>query len=412
MWFLGIDWAEKHLDYCLENQSGDVLCRGRIDNNETGFVKMLTRTTQLGTTSEQVLAAIESPHQPVVDFLIARGVTIYPLNPASISDYRKSLKSSGSKSDSADAQLIASYVRLHHRKLRAWRLSEPKLRQLKLLISDRDKIMTEKVKLQNQLRDTLLGYFPQAVEAFSDLSSKTALDFLTQFPAPQNIQTRSEQQWKDFLDKHRVFHPKARERFLTAIKRQGLTIDAAVVSAKSLFTSTLVSQLQSLRTALAVYQERIEVLFKGFDDSACFLSLPGVDVLLGAKLLVGIGTDRQRFANAKELQAFFGTAPYTIGTAPYTKCSGQYRSVRFRFACHKGMRTALYQMAFASLRNSQWAKTYFAKKRKEGKRASHAMRCLSNLWLKVIFTIWKEKTIYIEERHLAAVARHQLSQPI
>ena len=46
------------------------------------------------------------------------------------------------------------------------------------------------------------------------------------------------------------------------------------------------------------YQERIDALFKGFDDSACFLSLPGVDVILGAKLLVGIGTDRQRFANS------------------------------------------------------------------------------------------------------------------
>jgi transposase len=405
MGFLGIDWAEKHLDYCVENQSGDVLYRGRIDNNETGFAKMLARTTQLGLTSEQIHAAIESPHQPVVDFLIAREVTVYPLNPASISDYRKSLKSSGSKSDTADAQLIASYVRLHHGKLRAWKLSEPELRQLKLLLSDRDKIMTEKVKLQNQLRGTLLGYFPQAVEAFSDLSSKTALGFLTQYPSPQNIPNKNEQQWKDFLDKHRVFHPKARERFLTAIKSQGLTIDAAVASAKALFTSTMVSLLQSLKTALAVYQEQIDALFKGFDDSACFLSLPGVDVILGAKLLVGIGTDRQRFANAKELQAFFGTAPYT-------KRSGQYRSVRFRFACHKGMRTALYQMAFASLGNSQWAKSYFAKKRKEGKRASHAMRCLSNLWLKVIFAMWKDKTVYIEEKHLAAVTRHQLSQPI
>ena len=323
MRFLGIDWAEKHLDYCVENQSGDVLYRGRIDNNETCFAKMLARTTQLGLTSEQIHAAIESPHQPVVDFLIAREVTVYPLNPASI----------------------------------------------------------------------------------SDLSSKTALDFLTQFPSPQNIPNRNEQQWKDFLDKHRVFHPKARERFLSAIKSRGLTIDAAVASAKALFTSTIVSLLQSLKAALAVYQEQIDALFKGFDDSACFLSLPGVDVILGAKLLVGIGTDRQRFANAKELQAFFGTAPYT-------KRSGQYRSVRFRFACHKGMRTALYQMAFASLGNSQWAKSYFTKKRKEGKRASHAMRCLSNLWLKVIFAMWKDKTIYIEEKHLAAVTRHQLSQPI
>jgi len=56
------------------------------------------------------------------------------------------------------------------------------------------------------------------------------------------------------------------------------------------------------------------------------------------------------------MQCFFGTAPYT-------KASGQYKSVHFRKACHKGTRVALQQMALASLRTSAWAKQYFAKKR-------------------------------------------------
>ena len=75
------------------------------------------------------------------------------------------------------------------------------------------------------------------------------------------------------------------------------------------------------------------------------------------------------------------------------------------------MRATLHQMALASLRCSIWARKYFDKKRKEGKKASHALRCLANLWLKVIFAIWKNYTNYDENLHLASIARHQLAQP-
>ena len=153
------------------------------------------------------------------------------------------------------------------------------------------------------------------------------------------------------------------------------------------------------------YQQQIEALLDQFSDGKRFLSLPGVSVILASKLLCGIGTDRQRFANANQMQSFFGTAPYT-------KKSGQSRSVHFRFACHKDMRTALQQMAFASLKNNPWAKAYFAKKKKEGKKKQLALRCLANCWLKVIFAIWKKKKPYDENKHLASVARHAITQPV
>ena len=216
MWSLGIDWAEKHLDYCLLNSSGDVVLRGRVDNTEAGFAKMLGDGTQLDIPPKQLMAAIESPHQPVVDFLMVREVVVYPVNPTAIFDYRKSLKTSGSKSDAADAELIASYVRLHHQKLRAWRLKAPQLRQLQILMADRDKIVSEKVGLQNQLRETLLSYFPQAVAAFLDLSSKTALELRSQFPTPSRTTPMTDSQWQTFLTEHRVFHPTARQRFCDA----------------------------------------------------------------------------------------------------------------------------------------------------------------------------------------------------
>jgi len=155
------------------------------------------------------------------------------------------------------------------------------------------------------------------------------------------------------------------------MKLKSIKVDEAMVLAKSLFVTTIVGQLTIVVASLKEYNTTIATILLSTDDGDRFRSLPGVDVILAAKLLVSIGTDRERFAKASELQTFFGTAPYTKG-------SGQYRSVHFRLACHKGMRAALEQMALASLRCSAWAKNYFARKRKEGKKAYHALRCLAN----------------------------------
>ena len=243
------------------------------------------------------------------------------------------------------------------------------------------------------------------MDTFSDLACPTALDFLSQFPTFSATRAKSQEYWLTFLDEHSVYKTKPRQRFLAALSMDPITVDEAVVVAKSLLTRTIVSQLKSMTAALKDYHQRIKELLGAFDDGVRFQSLPGVDVILAAKLLAALGTDRKRFASASELQSFFGTAPYT-------KSSGQYRSVHFRHACHKGMRAALHQMALSSLSKSTWAKNYYAKKRGEGKRVYHALRCLANHWLKVIFTIWKMETIYDETKHLAAIARHQMSQPI
>ena len=126
----------------------------------------------------QIVVAIESPHQHVVDFFLARGVSVYPVNPAAIYDYRKSRKPSGSKSDEGDAELIASYLREHHKSLRVWHLPEPKLRQLKLLVDDRDKVVTEKVRLQNQHRRIMVNDITAPEARFVTTSLKQLMPFV------------------------------------------------------------------------------------------------------------------------------------------------------------------------------------------------------------------------------------------
>ena len=91
----GIDWSEKHLDFCITNDSGDVINRDRVDNNDDGFNALLQSFEKEQIDLSEIAVAIESPHQRIVDFLLARGVNVYPVNPTAVHDYRKSRFPSG-----------------------------------------------------------------------------------------------------------------------------------------------------------------------------------------------------------------------------------------------------------------------------------------------------------------------------
>ncbi len=81
LWFIGIDWGETYLDFCIENSKGDVLLRGRVNNDDDGFNSMLNQFVQQNVSLADAAVCIESPNQRVVDFLLARGVSVYPVNP-------------------------------------------------------------------------------------------------------------------------------------------------------------------------------------------------------------------------------------------------------------------------------------------------------------------------------------------
>jgi len=57
--------------------------------------------------------------------------------------------------------------------------------------------------------------------------------------------------------------------------------------------------LSSMAVAiLKEYNNQISTLLSNFSDSDRFRSLPGVDAILAGKLLVFIGTNRERFSSA------------------------------------------------------------------------------------------------------------------
>jgi len=399
MFFIGIDLADKSFDFCIVNLYGDVVSRGREEMSDEGFSSFIQTLNRKGIDASSCIISLENPRSRFAEFLCLRGNQLYAPNPKAIARYRESRFNTNAKSDSADAQLIADHIREHYRSLKPIKLPPQQIRHLQMLLEDRDKLVKDKTRLSNRLTSILKEYFPQAFAAFSDITSKTALLFLERVDSFQEAKGISRQQWQEMLNESHFYNPKARERFFQAMQQKEIFISPAVISAKAMMKRAILAQLKVVIHCIYLYDQKIRELFDQIPHSDIFRSLPGVDYLLGAKLLVLFSKE---FRSAKEVQSY-------CGTSPYSKLSGQSRGVYFRSGCNKFGRNLFVQIAFCSLTSSAFAKSYYRKKRLEGKSFHHALRCLANVWAKIAFAIWRDKSRYDESKHLAAIALHSLS---
>jgi transposase len=156
---------------------------------------------------------------------------------------------------------------------------------------------------------------------------------------------------------------------------------------KSRLMLSLVRQLLVVVQDIAAYDKEIRTLFLTHADHAIFASLPRAGKRLAPRLLAEWGDDRERYENAQAVQALAGTAPVAFQ-------SGKYAKAHKRYACVKPLRNALYTFAWQTTLTQTWALDYYQRKRAQGKSHSMAVRALANVWVRIIFAMWFNRTVY------------------
>ena len=404
MLYIGVDLSDKFFDSCITDSYGNALARNRFDLNYDGFCslsKLIQQYLQERQTDTSIIG-LENPRSQLVDFLIQRGCTVMLTNPNAISSYRESRKPSHVKTDPDDARLIADYVREHHESLRRIQIPEENMRELSLLLEDRDRLVQQKVRFSNQLTSTLKEYFPQALDAFGSIDSKCAIKFLKRVDTFAQVKALSEKELEQLLKECGIYRKDSKEKFHQAMNKSVYHISQAVVKTKVRLKNVIITHLDLLTQQIQEYETQVQSLMDDSPDGHIFRSLPGADYILGAKLLVLYST--RDFTNASEAQQLFGAAPYTA-------MSGQSRFVGFRRGANKLGRNTFQQFARCSIKPSLWANKQYVKRRNQGKSSHHAFRCLANTWVKITFAMWRNKTTYDEAKHLAAITKHLISQP-
>ena len=148
--------------------------------------------------------------------------------------------------------------------------------------------------------------------------------------------------------------------------------------------------LVSLNAQIAALERQLGGHFDAHPDAEILRGLPGLGLVLGARVLGEFGDDPNRFADAKGRKAY-------AGTAPITRASGRSLVVLARLARNRRLADACERWAFSPLTPSPGARHYHDALRSRGKTHSQAPRQLANRWVGILHACPERREPYREE---------------
>jgi transposase len=116
------------------------------------------------------------------------------------------------------------------------------------------------------------------------------------------------------------------------------------------------------------------------------VSLPGMGPRLGAEFLVAAGNVAS-FSSADHLAAYAGLIPVARDSG---KRTGNLRRMQ---GGNKVLKRVFYQSAFASLRSPE-SRTFYDRKRREGKRHHQAVIALARRRVNVLWAMLRDQTMF------------------
>ncbi len=396
---VGIDWADTKHDICLIDLT--------TLKQEAAILRHSSKTIDEWATAlrrrfggQPVAVCLEQSRGPLIFALMKYDfLTLYPVNPSTLAKYREAFSPSRHKDDASDAAYLAELLFHHREHLRAWQPDAEQTRTLRYLVEHRRRLVDDRTRISNRLTALLKLYFPQVLEWFPDIRTELVCDFLLRWPSLERLgRVRRETLLKFFRERHSVRAETLQKRVEAIKSSQPLVTDMAVINSSTLMCKALVSQMKSTLLAIKEFDREIEALCSAHQDFALFKSLPGAGNIYASRLVVALGSDRERWHSADEVARL-------SGIAPVMERSGKSCRVRWRYFCPKFLRQSFVEYAGESVRHSFWARAYYEQQRAKGQSHQAAVRALAFKWIRIIYRCWQTRTVYDEVKYLEGLRR-------
>lgn len=398
--FIGLDWADKKHDLCLRPGRDAKAEFSILEHTPQALADWIVqlRTRFAGA---PVLVCTEQSRGPLINFLLQHDfIQLCLPNPKSVARYREAFRPSGAKDDPNDGEVLCEIGRLHAEQFPRWTPNSPAGRLIQALVERRRKVVDDRTRLVLELQATLKLAYPLVLELFpEDLATALVLAFLGKWPSFAELKKARSQTVREFFyAQNSRSEDRIKERLKAIAEAKPLTEDLAAVQSARLATLDLVRRLRAIQESIDEYDETIAEAFQAHPDAFIFQSLPGAGAVMAPRLSAAFGDDRNRFASAVEPQQYFGIAPITVQ-------SGQSRAVYFRRGCPKFLRQSIHEYAGISMRFCGWAHDYVQALKARGKTHQQAVRSLGFKWIRILFRMWKDRTVYDETKYLEGLRR-------
>ncbi len=393
---IGIDWADKKHDVCVQDMETGRRRASQVRHRAEDlddWARSLHRRY-----GGPIAVAVELSKGPIVSVLQKYDFfVIFPIDPSTLANHRKTFTPSGAKDDPTDAEYALDLLLSHTEHFKALNPQSVEMRTLMTLVEQRRRLMNDRVRITNRLRNALKQYYPQALEWFDRIDTPLFCDFIRRWPSLAQARRVRKATLEKFFREHNMNRRALFERRMTAIKSaMPLTMDEAVIVPYRLQALTLVAQLEVALESVRVYDEEIAGVAPQHPDYDLFKTLPGAGPSLAPRLLVAFGEQRERFASAAEVQKY-------ACIAPVTERSGQKHWIHWRWQCPTFLRQTFVEWAAQTINKSYWAGLYYYQQRAKGCSYQAAVRALAFKWIRILYRCWVTRTPYDEAKYLKAL---------
>jgi len=389
--FLGDDWAEEHHDVYVMDEGGKRLAARRFPEGLSGIRGLHALIAEHAEEPGQVVVGIETDRGLWVDALVAAGYQVFAINPLAAARYRDRHHVSGAKSDPADAKLLADLVRTDRHNHRPVAGDSDAAAAVKVLARAHQSLIWARTRHTNMLRSALREYYPGALEVFVDLDDRDALAVLGRAPTPAEGTRLSLAKIRSALKaggRQRSIDSRALE-IQAGLRKDQLAANDAVTAAFAASTRAAVGIIAELNRQISDLEAELTTHFEMHPDADIYRSLPGLGVILGARVLGEFGDDPNRYTTAKCRKNYAGTSPVTIA-------SGRKRAVLARHVRNRRLYDAIDQWAFCALTTSPGARAFYDQRRAADDLHHQALRSLGNRLVGILHGCLRHHTLYNE----------------
>ena len=402
-YYVGIDWGRKFHQVCVLDREGQRIAQRNFQHQAEPVCEMARWLLErVEHKVEHLKVGLEIPTGSLVCALQSFGLTLWSINPKQSSRFRDRFSVAGAKDDQRDAQVIASALRTDSHAFREVPALIEEQRTMRCLVHCRERLIQQKVKLSNQLKELISDYFPALFEATENMAENWFLSLLQQAPTPHQAQKLTRGKLQKLLKEHRIRRLDAAE--LQRILRQPVFpgVDP-MAPPEAIEVTILVSQLQLLLSQIKDVERQMDALMQRWErtqtatpthesdsdsvrDVDILRSLPGVGRCVSTALL-------SEAATALE-QRDYRALRTLSGVAPVTQRSGKKRIVCQRRAVNVLMQNALYHWTRIACQHDAVCKQKYHSLRARGKTRGQALRCVGDRLLKVLCTMLENNTLY------------------
>ncbi|WP_104118438.1 IS110 family transposase [Arthrobacter sp. B1805] len=386
----GVDAGKTHHHCVVIDADGARLYSQRIANDESALLDLIADVASLaGGLGDEVTWATDLNHGGaalLIALLAAHDQRLLYIPGRTVHHASKTYRGDG-KTDAKDALVIADQARMR-RDLQPLRAGDEVSVDLRILTSRRADKAIDRVRAINRLRAQLLEYFPALEQAFDYSRSKAALMLLTRYRTPEALRRAGESRVHAWLKKQGArSSARVAEKAIAAAKSQYTVVPAQRVG--EMMAATLAQDVLDLEHELADLDALISTRVFDHRHTSILLSMPGFGPVLSAEFLGATGGDMTAFDGADRLASVAGLAPVPRDSG---RISGNnHRPRRY----DRRLLRVFYLAAMSSLKSNPPSRTYYDRKRAEGKSHTQAIICLARRRLNVLWAMLRDETPYV-----------------